>query len=67
MIKILFLEDDEIYRDTIMDFLEDEGYDVDFCENGQAFLDKIYKKKFNYSAIIINNFFAIAKFSKTVL
>lgn len=54
MIKILFLEDDKLYRETILDFLEDSGFDIDFAEDGQIFLDKIFKKKYDIYLLDIN-------------
>ncbi|MBD3807520.1 MAG: response regulator transcription factor [Epsilonproteobacteria bacterium] len=54
MIKILFLEDDVLYRDTFTDFLECEGYVVDCCSNGNEFLDKTFQNVYDLYIIDIN-------------
>ncbi|MFT7879086.1 MAG: response regulator transcription factor [Sulfurimonas sp.] len=41
--KILFLEDDMLYQESIKDFLEEEEFIVETCSNGQEFLNKIYE------------------------
>lgn len=39
--KILLVEDDQDIRETLIELLEGEGYDVLFAENGQIGLDKL--------------------------
>ena len=39
--KILLVEDDQDIRDTLIELLEGEGYEVLFAENGQVGLDKL--------------------------
>ena len=39
--KILLVEDDQDIRETLIELLEGEGYNVIFAENGQAGLDKL--------------------------
>lgn len=39
--KILLVEDDQDIRDTLVELLEGEGYEVLFAENGQIGLDKL--------------------------
>lgn len=40
--KILLLEDDYLYKITIKDFLESNGYIVDDFESGDEALEAIY-------------------------
>lgn len=53
-IKILFLEDDLLFGETLIDLLEDEGYVVHHCPNGQDALDATYKEKFDLYLLDIN-------------
>ncbi len=39
--KILLVEDDQDIRETLVELLQDEGYDVLFAENGQMGLEKL--------------------------
>jgi len=39
--KILLVEDDQDIRETLIELLEGEGYEVLFAENGQVGLDKL--------------------------
>jgi CheY-like chemotaxis protein len=39
--KILLVEDDQDIRETLVELLQEEGYDVLFAENGQVGLDKL--------------------------
>lgn len=41
--KILFLEDNILYQESIKDFLEEEDFIVETCNNGQEFLNKIFE------------------------
>jgi len=45
--KILLLEDDATLNDTITEYLEEEGYDVDSVENGEEAMDKIYENSYD--------------------
>ncbi|MBV5279126.1 MAG: response regulator transcription factor [Campylobacteraceae bacterium] len=45
--KILLLEDDYTYKESIKEFLEEMGYEVDDFENGQNALDAIYEKSYD--------------------
>lgn len=45
--KILLLEDDYTYKESIKEFLEEMGYEVDDFENGQSALDAIYEKRYD--------------------
>ena len=52
--KILFLEDDTLYQETIKDLLEEENFIVDTCYNGEEFLDKIYNNIYDLYILDIN-------------
>ncbi|MBC7713535.1 MAG: response regulator, partial [Rhizobacter sp.] len=39
--RILLVEDDQDIRETLIELLEGEGYEVFFAENGQVGLDKL--------------------------
>lgn len=45
--RILLAEDDEYLRDLIKDELEDEGYVVDACPDGQLAIELFHKSKFD--------------------
>ncbi len=53
-IKILLLEDDLLFGETLVDLLEEEGYDVLHFPNGQDALDAIYSNKFDIYLLDIN-------------
>lgn len=52
--KILLLEDDALFGETLLDLLEEENYSVTLFPNGQAALDAIYNKKFDIYLLDIN-------------
>ncbi|MBU0631965.1 response regulator transcription factor [bacterium] len=52
--KILLLEDDLLLCETIADLLEDDGYEVKQCKNGQEVLDLTYKERFDLYLLDIN-------------
>jgi len=54
LIKILLLEDDSLFGETIVDLLEEEGYKVFHCLNGQDAIDAIYARKFDLYLLDIN-------------
>jgi DNA-binding response OmpR family regulator len=53
-IKILFLEDDLLFRETIEDFLDDEGCEVDITSTFEEALDKSYDSKYDLYLLDIN-------------
>ena len=53
-IKILLLEDDLLFAETLTDLLEDENFDVVHTPNGQEALDIIYENKFDLYLLDIN-------------
>jgi len=52
--KILLLEDDSLLGETIVDLLEDEGYEVLHFANGQNALDATFEMKFDLYLLDIN-------------
>lgn len=52
--RILLLEDDLLFGESIADVLEEEGFEVVLCRNGQIALDEIYKKQFDLYLLDIN-------------
>jgi len=53
-IRILLLEDDLLFGETLVDLLEDEGYEVHHVPNGQAALDVTFQEKFDLYLLDIN-------------
>jgi len=53
-IKILLLEDDILFGETLVDLLEDAGYEVCYVTNGSDALDATYKAKFDLYLLDIN-------------
>ena len=45
--KILLLEDDVSYKETIHEYLESLGYEVESFENGDEVVDALYFKKYH--------------------
>jgi DNA-binding response OmpR family regulator len=46
-IKLLLLEDDLLLGESIQDVLEEEGYDVTLCRNGNEALEATFLQKFD--------------------
>jgi DNA-binding response OmpR family regulator len=44
--KILLVEDEAVVRDSVRDWLIEDGYEVDVAEDGQQALEKIKKEEF---------------------
>ena len=53
-IKILLLEDDLLFGETIVDLLEEEDYSVEHFANGQDVLDATFSDKFDLYLLDIN-------------
>lgn len=51
---VLLLEDDLLLGETLSDLLEDEGYEVRLCRNGQEALDATYKGSYDLYLLDIN-------------
>ncbi|MEJ2500569.1 MAG: response regulator transcription factor [Campylobacterales bacterium] len=51
---VLLLEDDLLLGETLSDLLEDEGYEVRLCRNGQEALDATYEGSFDLYLLDIN-------------
>jgi len=54
LIKILLLEDDLLFGETLTDLLEDEGYEVTHSPNGQSALDATFEHRFDLYLLDIN-------------
>ncbi len=54
MIKILLLEDDELFAETLIDSLEEFGYKISHTSNGEAFLQVAYEDNFDIYLLDIN-------------
>ncbi|AXX92529.1 DNA-binding response regulator [Malaciobacter molluscorum LMG 25693] len=54
MNKILVLEDDELFAQTLEDFLEEEDYYVDIASDGQKALDLNYENNYDLYLLDIN-------------
>ena len=52
--KILFLEDNILYQESIQDFLEEEDFIVETCKDGQEFLNKIFDNVYDLYLMDIN-------------
>lgn len=53
-IRILLLEDDFLFAESIIDLLEDEAYEVTHAPNGQSALDITFSQKFDLYLLDIN-------------
>lgn len=51
---VLLLEDDLLLGETLGDLLEDEGYTVRLCRNGQEAMDATFEGKFDLYLLDIN-------------
>lgn len=51
--KILLLEDDYAYKESIKDYLIEIGYEVDDFDDGQAALDALYEKSYHLALLDI--------------
>ncbi len=54
MNRVLFLEDDLLFADTIVDLLQENGFEVTHAPNGQSALDATYEQKFDLYLLDIN-------------
>ena len=54
MIKILLLEDDSVFAESMIDLLEAEGFEVTHVENGEAALDATYMHDFDMYLFDVN-------------
>jgi len=52
--KILLLEDDLLFAETLQDLLDDEGFEVTLCHNGEEALSKTYEQRFDLYLLDIN-------------
>lgn len=54
MSKILLLEDDELFSESLEDFLCEEGFDVDIAFDGEDALNKNFKNNYDLYLLDIN-------------
>ncbi len=54
MSKILFLEDDLLFGESLVDLLEENGFEVLHLRNGQAALDASFEENFDLYLLDIN-------------
>jgi DNA-binding response OmpR family regulator len=52
--KILLLEDDLLFGETLVDFLEEEGYEVEHYLETKLAIEAIYEKKFDIYLLDVN-------------
>jgi DNA-binding response OmpR family regulator len=52
--RVLLLEDDPLFADTLVDLLEESGFEVELAPNGQSALDKTFTQKFDLYLLDIN-------------
>jgi len=52
--KILLLEDDLLFAQTMVDFLEDENYIIDHAQDGEEALEKAYENVYDIYLLDIN-------------
>lgn len=54
MIKILLLEDDAVFAESMIDLLESEGFGITHVDNGEAALDATYLNEFDMYLFDVN-------------
>lgn len=52
--RVLLLEDDIALSDLLNEHLEDKGFEVTLCTNGQEALENLVDKKFDFALLDIN-------------
>jgi DNA-binding response OmpR family regulator len=52
--KILILEDDTLFAESLEDFLSESGFLVDLCEDGKVALDKSYENRYDLLLLDVN-------------
>ncbi len=52
--RVLLLEDDRLFGETLVDFLEDEGYDVLHCIGAKEAIEATYGQKFDLYLLDVN-------------
>jgi DNA-binding response OmpR family regulator len=53
-VNILLLEDDLLFGESLQDFLEEEGFDVTLCRNGQEALERTFDNRYDLYLLDIN-------------
>ncbi len=52
--KVLLLEDNKLFAETVKDFLEDEGYEIDIVADGEEAISKSYYTNYDIYLLDIN-------------
>jgi DNA-binding response OmpR family regulator len=52
--SILLLEDDEILSETITEYLQEQGFEIEAVYNGQEALERAYEKSFDLYLLDVN-------------
>ena len=52
--KTLLLEDNTLFAETLKDFLEDEGFDIDIASDGEEAINKSYYNNYDIYLLDIN-------------
>jgi len=52
--KILLLEDDRLFGETLVDFLENEGYEVVHCRESKEAIERTYAQRFDLYLLDVN-------------
>ena len=52
--KILLLEDDSLFGETLVDFLEEEGYEVVHCLEAKSAIEVTFKQEFDIYLLDVN-------------
>ena len=53
-IKLLILEDDKLFNETLQDFLEEEGFDIAFALDPYSAIELTYEQKFDLYLFDVN-------------
>lgn len=53
-IKILILEDDQLFAESLEDFLTEAGFDVELCGDGETAIDKSYENSYDLLLLDVN-------------
>lgn len=52
--RILLLEDDLLFGESLQDFLEEEGFEITLCRNGQEALERTFEESYDLYLLDIN-------------
>ena len=66
MAKILLLEDDEILSETLVELLENDGFDITLAKDGDSALNFTFESRFDIYIFDVNDYYcheSVGKFS----